>query len=180
MRRQEVEAPLRALLEPFRKAYFSSARAQVDEGQSQPAVACFQYDWPLADLARIAPQLRRAPAGLPRQHRGRAYRTHRASNKPAVLPALSHRAIFALSTGLPTMGFAMLDRSSAIPYPAPTSRPRTGAARGVPLIRRTIPIDAIPNPEGSAPRYRYNIWLRRHADCPEPEDPSSSPMRSPT
>jgi len=51
MRREEIEAPFRAVLERLREAYLRSARAQVDHRYPQPAVACFKDDRPRADLA---------------------------------------------------------------------------------------------------------------------------------
>jgi hypothetical protein len=75
MRREEIEAPFRALLEGLCEADLGPARAQVNQGKSQPAVARFKDDRPRGDLARIAPQLRRlplsAPASLTRKHSGR-------------------------------------------------------------------------------------------------------------
>jgi hypothetical protein len=127
MRREEIEAPFTALLERRREAYFGPARAQVDQGKAQQAVGRFKYDRPRADLARIAPHLRRRPpwrasADLARRHGGHAYRRHRASGKSLGPPGLSSRAIFALSTGLLTIGFAMLDQSPGIPSRKRTSR----------------------------------------------------------
>ena len=53
---------------------------------------------------------------------------HIAGIVPATHPwscwTLGRRGIFALSTGLPTMGFAMLDKSPGIPSPAPHVTPR--------------------------------------------------------
>jgi hypothetical protein len=54
----------------------------------------------------------------PTHHGDPAYRRHRASGKSMNALELSCRAIFALSTGLPTMAFAMLDQ------PAPPVTPR--------------------------------------------------------
>jgi hypothetical protein len=119
MRREEIETPFRGVLERLREANFGPAWVQVDQRKSQPAVARLKDDRPRTDLARIASQLRRlplccAPAGLVREHRGWAYRRHRAnhrgSHKSVGQRELSCRAIFALSTGVPTMGFAMLDQ----------------------------------------------------------------------
>ena len=123
MRREEIETPFRALLEDLREAHFGPAGVQIDQRKSQPAVARFKDDRPRADLARIAPQLRRlplcrAPAGLVGEHGGWAYRRHRASPKSMGPLELSRRAIFALSTPLPTFGGAMLDVSPLMPSPA--------------------------------------------------------------
>jgi hypothetical protein len=63
-----MEAPFSALLERLREAYLGPARAQVDQRKSPPAVARFKYDRPRGGLARIPPQLRRAPADLERSH----------------------------------------------------------------------------------------------------------------
>jgi hypothetical protein len=119
VRRKEIDPPSRALRESFRKADFGPAGAQVDQRKSQqPAFARFKDNGPPAGPARIAPQLRlpwRAPAGLVGEHGGWAYRRHRASGKPVCPLGLSSRAILALSTGLPSIGFAMLEQSPRIP-----------------------------------------------------------------
>ena len=128
---QEVETPSRALLERLREAHFGPTGAQVDQRSSQPPIAGFKDDRPQADLARIAPHLRRLPlspasTGFVKGHGGSAYRRHRASGKFLVPLELSRRAIFALSRGLPTMGFAMLDQPARLL----TSRAGLGTARG--------------------------------------------------
>ena len=129
MRREEIETPFRALRERLGEAHFGPTWAQVDQRSSQPPIARFKEDRPQADLARIAPQLLRlplcrAPTSLAGEHGGCAYRRHRANDKSVGPLELSSRAIFALSTGLPTMGFAMLDQSPGIPSPAPHVTPR--------------------------------------------------------
>ena len=68
VRGEEIEARFRALLGRLRKAYLGPARAQVYQWKSLPAVARLKYDWPPADLARIPPQFRCAPADLVRRH----------------------------------------------------------------------------------------------------------------
>jgi hypothetical protein len=128
MRREEIEAPFSALADRLREAYFGPARAQVDQRKAQQAVARFKDDRPQADRARIAPQLRRlplcrAPVSLAGEHGGWAYRRHRASDKSVDPLELSRRAIFALSTPLPTFGGAMLD------LPAPHVTLRKGRER---------------------------------------------------
>jgi hypothetical protein len=49
------------------------------------------------------------------EHGGWAYRRHRARDKSSHPLAVGSRAIFALSTGLPTMGCAIRDQSPRIP-----------------------------------------------------------------
>jgi hypothetical protein len=114
MRGEEIEARFKAFLERLRETYLGPARAQVYQWKSLPSVARFKYDRPPANLARIPPQLRCAPADLER-HGDWADRRHRASDKSLCPLAVSSRAILALSTGLPTMGCAMRDQSSRIP-----------------------------------------------------------------
>jgi hypothetical protein len=128
VRREEIHAPSRALRESFGEANFGPAVTQVDQWQSQqPALARFKDDRPSADLSRIAPRLRRLPscrlpARLLGDHGGWAYRRHRASYRSGDTlkgsHALSCHAMFALSTGVPTVGVAMLDQ------PAPHVTPR--------------------------------------------------------
>jgi hypothetical protein len=117
VRGEEIEARFSALLGRLRKAHLGPARAQVYQWKSLPAVARLKYDWPPADLARIPPQLRCAPADLERRHSDWADRRHRASDRTVILLELSSRASFALSTALPTFGGAMLDPLSAVPGP---------------------------------------------------------------
>ena len=134
MRGEEIEARFKAFLERLRETYLGPARAQVYQWKSLPAVARFKYDRPPANLARIPPQLRCAPADLER-HGDWADRRHRASGKSVNALELSCRAIFALSTGLPTMAFAMLDQ------PEPRGISRKGG--GVSGCRVTNPTGAI-------------------------------------
>jgi hypothetical protein len=120
VRREEIDAPVRPLCESLREADLGPTGTQVDNWQlQQPAFARFKDDRRPADLARMASQLgrllsSRLAAGFVGEHGGRKYRRHRASRRAGdKLPdrrELSSRAIFALSTGLPTMGFAMLDQ----------------------------------------------------------------------
>jgi len=104
MRGEEIEARFTALLERLREAYLGPALVQVDQRKSQPAVERFKYDRPPADLARIPPQLRRAPAALERRHGDWAKRRHRASDRSVILLELSSHANFALSTAVPRVG----------------------------------------------------------------------------
>ena len=145
MRREEIETPFRALPDRLREAYFGPARAQVDQRKAQQAVARFKDDRPQVDLARIAPQLRRlplcrAPVSLAGEHRGWAYRRHRASVKSVGPLELSRRAIFALSTLLPTVGGAMLDLSPALPSLeiARHAAEGTGEAGGGPEVAHEV------------------------------------------
>src|ERR1700675_4179267 len=98
MRREEIEAPWRALLEGLYEAHLGPARAQVDQEQPQPPVASFKDYRRRARLARIAPEIRGWATGLWRTHGGRAYRRHRATAKSVRRMALSRHANFALST----------------------------------------------------------------------------------
>jgi hypothetical protein len=115
-RREEIDAPFRALLERLGEVYLRPTRAQVDERNSQPGVARFKYDRLQTDLARIAAQVRclsfcRVSAGLGSNHDGR----READIVPAQYPLsgweFSRRAISALSTGLPNIGLAMPDQA---------------------------------------------------------------------
>ncbi len=141
MRREEIEAPFGAFPERLNEAHLGAAWTQVDQGESQPAVARFKDDRPGAELARIPPQLGRLPVGrssggLSGTHSGRACRRHRASDKSAALQQLSNRAILALSTGLPNIGFTMLDQSPGLPRSctARHAAQGAGAAGGVPEV----------------------------------------------
>jgi hypothetical protein len=124
VRREEIDPPSRALREALRQANFGPAGAQVDQWEAeQPALARFKDDGPSAHLARVAPQLRclpsgRLPASLAGGHGGLLCRSHRASGKSVRLLELSRRAIFTLSTDLPTFGGAMLNPAPTIPSPA--------------------------------------------------------------
>jgi hypothetical protein len=123
VRGEEIDSPSRAFREVRREADFGPTRAHVDQWKSQQVSgARFKDNRPPAGLARMAPQFRRVPAcrlttHLAWEHGGWAYRRHRASDKSLRPLAVSSRAIFALSTGLPTMGCAMRDQSPRIPRP---------------------------------------------------------------
>ena len=121
VRREEIDPRSRAFRESLREVDFGPAGTQVDQWKSQQvALARFKDDGPPAKLARMAPQLRRPPScrlsfsRLDREHGDGGYSrpraSHRASDKSEDPRELSGRAIFALSTGLPTMGRAMLDQ----------------------------------------------------------------------
>jgi len=75
MRREEVKTPFRAPLNGSVRRTLAPTWAQVDQRKSQKAVARFKDDRPRADLARIAPQVRRlpscrSPASLAGEHGG--------------------------------------------------------------------------------------------------------------
>jgi len=65
MRREEIEVPSSALLERLSEAHLGPARAQVDQGKSQPAVARFKDDRPRDSLTR---KRRKSDAGLSGAH----------------------------------------------------------------------------------------------------------------
>jgi hypothetical protein len=118
VRREEIDSPSRAFGESLRETHFGATAAQVNQWKSQQlALARFKNDCPTARLAGVPPRLRRLPpcrlpARLLGEHGGWVYRRHRASHRSGDTlkgsRALSSHAIFALSTGLPTMGGAML------------------------------------------------------------------------
>lgn len=121
VRREEIDPRSRAFREALREMDFGPAGTQVDQWKSQQVpLPRFKDDGPPATLARMAPQFGRLPscllsfARLDRGHGGERYSrpraSHRASDKSEGPRELSRRAIFALSTGLPTMGLAMLDQ----------------------------------------------------------------------
>jgi hypothetical protein len=133
MGREEVQIPFRALLEWLRETYLGSPQAQVNERNARPSIARFKDDRPQVGLARVAPRLRRLSscclaASLVGEHGGLVYRRHRASGKTTVWWALSRRAIFALSRGIPTIGCAMLDLPA--PHHGATERERRAEPLG--------------------------------------------------
>src|SRR5882724_1852188 len=143
LRREEIDARCGALPESLRESHFSPAGTQVDQRKAQqPPLPCFKDDWRPAGLARIAPQLRQAslcgpPAGFVGEHGGWAYRRHRASGRSVGSRELSRRAIFALSTGIPTFGGAMLDPLPAIPGPCAARRAAEGPGSAGGRFQRT-------------------------------------------
>jgi hypothetical protein len=120
VRWEEIDPPSCAFRESLREADLGPAGAHIHQWKSQQvALTRFKDDCPPARLARIPPQFGRLPscrltARLLGEHGGWEFSRHRASHRSGDTVkgprALSNRAIFALSTGLPTMGGAILDQ----------------------------------------------------------------------